>query len=340
MEKLFPVQALNQNITHIMEKISSADIWGNIHKGLCSEIGLIDKGTPITDVSYITKCPLENKIYVKISAAYCQFLWLLSSIMIREIDFNVIKETLGQSNMSLEQFAIESRRTVNLPREQLIKEIPEKFHGINIEQYVDYLRRSFELLDVSQFRKQQKEYFELLCELIHRRDFNIDDFSIIDLKSPYAEKINSVYCFGTCFILLHELYHFSLGHLDNKNASIQDEKNADFAAFWDIYSDISPEESFSANCGILCVLFSLLHLNPAIEPDNIHPAEDDRIFEVYDFIKEENPKYTVLLVQLFRYWAEIHQIAGFPNDLQNTEESVDKIKCFLAEYKKQNNKRY
>lgn len=331
MERLFPVQALNQNITHILEKISSADILGNIDKGLCSEIRLIDKGTPITDVSNIVKYTLENEVHVTISAAYCQFLWLLSCIVIRKIDFNVIKETCSQSNMSLEQFAITSKRIVDLPREQLLKEIPKEFHGTNIEQYVDYLRRSSELLDVSQFQKQQKEYFELLRELIGVKDFNFDDFSIVDLKSPYAEKINSVYCFGICFILLHELYHFSLGHLDIPHASQQDEKDADIGAFWDINSDIDQEEKFSAYCGILCVLFSLLYLNPTLESDGIHPYEDERIFDIYECIKDHNPKYTELVINFFVYWDRFFQSENFPKDLDFTSESVYKIKQFFQD---------
>lgn len=340
MKSLFPVQALNQNITHILKKIGSADILGNIQNGLNPEIRLIDEGTHITDVSKIVKFTLENEARVSISAAYCQFLWLLCSIVIKKIDFDTIKEECNKRRISLEEYLVISRTITQLPKVQLLKETPKELYGTNIEQYVSFLRTTDEFIPETHFSNQQKEYSKLLCELIHIKEFNIDDFSIIDLNSPYAEKINSVYCFGACFILLHELYHFSLGHLDTKKASIQDEKNADFEAFWDMYSDISPEEKFSANCGILCVLFSLLYLNPTIESDNTHPAEDDRIFAVYESIKGDNPKYTVLLVQLFRHWADLCHITRFPNNLQNTEESIDKIKSFLAEYKKQNNKGY
>ena len=72
--------------------------------------------------------------------------------------------------------------------------------------------------------------------------------------------------------------HFALGHLDKVSPAIQDEVEADFSSFGSIYSDISENEKFSANCGVLCALFSLLYLNPTIEPDNIHPTEDERIF--------------------------------------------------------------
>lgn len=39
-----------------------------------------------------------------------------------------------------------------------------------------------------------------------------------------------MYCFGITFILLHELSHFTLGHL-HKDEEITDETDADIAAF-------------------------------------------------------------------------------------------------------------
>lgn len=209
-----------------------------------------------------------------------------------------------------------------------------EFKGINLEQYIDYLKRIPELLNTTEFCRQQEYYMKLLSELTNKETFSLDDFSDVNIKTPYGEKINSVYCFGICFILLHEASHFSLGHMDKESCAIQDEKDADFSSFWSIYSDILESEKFSANCGVLCALFSLLYLNPKIESDNIHPTEDDRIFKVYECIKKDSPKYTVLLVHFFMYWAKIYQIDGFPTNLQNTEDSVDKIKNFLAEYKK------
>ena len=156
----------------------------------------------------------------------------------------------------------------------------------------------------------------MLHELTNNKEFYIDHFSEINIKTLYGERINSVYCFGICFILLHELSHFS---------------------FWSIYSDISEDEGFSANCGILCALFSLLFLNPRMESDGIHPSEDDRIIAIYNIIKGDTQKYTILLVSLFTYWAKFYNIRDFPKDLQSTEEPIDKIKSFLSNYKKNNN---
>lgn len=330
MNPLFPVLALNNNITQLINKNISADISENIKKGLNNEIHFIDQDCPISDIAQIAKSSIDERSHVTLSAAYCQYLWLICSLIIREIDLSVITEECEQSGISLEQIF-----------EEISKKARYKSKDVHTKQCTDFLKQLLELKNKTEFQNQQEYHMNLLHELTGGKPFNLDDFSKINLNSFYGEKVNSVYCFGICFILLHEASHFSLGHMNTKNYAIEDEVNADSSSFWNIYSDDKSEtEKFSAGCGVLCALFSLLYLNPTIESDNIHPAEDDRIFEVYDLIKEDNPKYTVLLVQLFRYWADLHQIAGFPNDLQNTEESVDKIKCFLAEYKKQNNKCY
>ena len=261
----------------------------------------------------------------------------MCSIIIKELDLHVIIEECKRCKISLEHFLEDSKQLVNLPIEQISKDIPSEYNGVDIEQYIDYLRTIPELLNNPEFDNQQKYYTKLLLELTQKEHFDLNDFSVIDINTKYGEKINSVYCFGICFILLHEASHFSLGHMDKESPVIQDEIEADSSSFWSIYCDISEPEKFSANCGVLCALFSLLYLNPTIESDNIHPTEDERIFKVYDCIKNDNPKYTVLLVQFFVYWAKLNNIVGFPAGLQNTEKAVDEIKVFLSKYKKTKN---
>ena len=333
MNNLFPVLALNSNITQFIKKIPSAGISENIKEGLNNDINFINQDRPISDVAQIVKFPMDETCRVSLSAAYCQYLWLMCAIIIREIDLSVVIEECKRCGITLEQFIEGSKQAVSLSQEQVSQQIPSEYKGINIEQYIDYLKRIPELLNITEFCRQQEYYIKLLSELTGKEAFYLDDFSEININTPYGQKINSVYCFGICFILLHEASHFSLGHMDKESCAIQDEKDADFSSFWSIY-DIPESEKFSANCGVLCALFSLLYLNPKIESDNIHPTEDDRILAVYECIKKDSPKYTVLLVQFFMYWAKIYQIDGFPTNLQNTEDSVDKIKDFLAEYKK------
>lgn len=335
MQSLFPVQALNHNITEKLKKIISADILGNVNKGLNNNIEFIDVGTALSDVAEITKNTIDDTSKVTISAAYCQYLWLMCSITIMEIDREVIVKVCEHFGISLEQFFEGSVTIINTPKKQIQGQISLK--GDDIVKYIEYLKTTLELLEEEGYLRRREYYIKLLCELTDKEKFDINHFSKIDMKTPYAERINSVYCFGICFILLHELSHFSLGHIDRDSQSVQDEIDADLASFWSIYSDISEDERFSANCGILCALFSLLFLNPRMESDGIHPSEDDRIIAIYNIIKGDTQKYTTLLVSLFTYWAKFYNIRDFSKDLQSTEEPIDKIKSFLSNYKKNNN---
>jgi hypothetical protein len=334
MQSLFPVQALNRNITEILKKITSADILGNVNKGLNNNISFIDVGKAISNVAEIN--PINNKVII--SAAYCQYLWLMCSITIMEIDREVIIKACEQYRISLAQFIEGTILIVNKSKEQIKKELQLMgYHNVDVEKYIGYLKITPELLNNEEYSRRQESYIKLLHELTNNKEFYIDHFSEINIKTLYGERINSVYCFGICFILLHELSHFSLGHIDRDSQSVQDEIDADLASFWSIYSDISEDEGFSANCGILCALFSLLFLNPRMESDGIHPSEDDRIIAIYNIIKGDTQKYTILLVSLFTYWAKFYNIRDFPKDLQSTEEPIDKIKSFLSNYKKNNN---
>ena len=331
MQSLFPVQALNRNITEILKKITSAGILENVNKGLNNNIEFIDVGKAISNVAEIN--PINNKVII--SAAYCQYLWLMCSITIMEIDREVIVKVCEHFGIPLEQFLEDSVTIINTPKKQIQGQISLK--GDDIDKYIEYLKTTPELLEEEGYLRRRENYINLLCELTDKEKFDINHFSKIDMKTPYAEKINSVYCFGICFILLHELSHFSLGHIDRDSQSVQDEIEADLASFWSIYSDISEDERFSANCGILCALFSLLFLNPRMKSDGIHPSEDDRIIAIYNIIKGDTQKYTTLLVSLFTYWAKFYNIRDFSKDLQSTEEPIDKIKSFLSNYKKNNN---
>ena len=333
MQSLFPVQALNRNITEILKKITSAGILENVNKGLNNNIEFIDVGKAISNVAEIN--PINKKVII--SAAYCQYLWLMCSITIMEFDREVITKACEHSGISLKQFLEDTMSIINKPKEQIKKELQLKgYHNIDVEKYIEYLKTTPELLEEKGYLRRREYYINLLCELTDKEKFDINHFSKIDMKTPYAERINSVYCFGICFILLHELSHFSLGHLDKDAQSIQDEIDADFDSFWSIYSDISKDEKFSANCGILCALFSFLFRDPTMKSDGIHPSEDDRIIAIYDIIKGDTPKYTILLVSLFTYWAKFHNIRDFPKDLQSTEKSINEIKSFLSNYKKNN----
>lgn len=330
---VFPIHKLNPRVTEKLSKIVSADIPGNINKGLSNEICFIDEDTNITDTASIIKSPLTGETYVKISAAFMQYVWLLNDIALRSIDLDIIKESCKDFGIDYNEYSTITARITEIPVEELKKlfRFPD---NIDVNHYVDYLKRSLSLQNPTDYEKQISYDVMLLRRLCSPKEkFTKSDFANVNLDGDYEGLINGVYCYSIAFAMLHELSHFALGHLEKADESIDDERNADINAFWDIFSDTDEKEKFTAIVGILCLLFALLMLNPTMEEDGIHPREDHRIFEIYDNVKDDNPKYTVLLVRLFQLWAHSNDIDGFPQVVDDSLDSLQQIRSFLVLWK-------
>lgn len=317
MTKKFPVQqALNECITEVLSKITSANISEAISQGFKNEVLFIDEGSKISDPAKAITRQADGMCQVQLSAAFCQFLWIFSGLAIGRINYSAVQESCGEEGLSVEDcpkaLELEASQSINLSIEEQ-----------------DRIERTLSLLE---FYEARGDYEKLLFSLVYSGEIDMEAFSHINFKTRYAEEINSAYVYGIAFVLLHELSHFSLGHLDKKEI-VQDEVDADLSAFWCLYSDLPDKEKLTANCAILCVLFALLFCNPKLESDGIHPSEDDRILTVYDAIKADDERYTIMLVSLFSYWAELYGIEDFPRELPYTEESVNEIKSFLSHYK-------
>lgn len=327
---MYPIHKLDRNVTHTLHDIISADIVGNINKGLQNQIDFIDEDGHITNVGEIEKNAIDGTCKVKLSAAFCQFFWFLSDICLKEIDLSIIKEECRKVNADIKDYKKEVEQILQHPMHYIWLMI-QQYPGINPQQYLDYLNRSLQLLDEKKFVAGQEHELRMAVSLWDKtKVINLKAIGNTNIDGLYEQKVNSVYCFGIAFVLLHELSHFALGHMEKLEEEKEDEINADLAAFWSIYSDINDNRRFSANIGILCMLFSLLVLNPTMQEDGVHPREDQRMFDIYDNIKGENPKYTVLLVRLFRIWATLFNISDFPQVSDDGEGSLQIIREYLT----------
>ena len=102
---LYPVLSLNRNITDILMNIHSANLREEIRKGLNNEIVYFDEGTHISDVAEIySVLPGEDKAKVRISAAYCQYLWLICDATYKHVDYQIIQSQIGQYGLSMQGF--------------------------------------------------------------------------------------------------------------------------------------------------------------------------------------------------------------------------------------------
>ncbi len=326
---MYPIHKLDRNVTHTLHDIISADVEGNINKGLQNQIDFIDEDSHITDVCEIVQNAIDGTCKVKLSSAFCQFFWFLSDICLKEIDLSIIKEECRKVNADIKDYKKEVEQILQHPM-QYIWLMIQQYPGIPPQQYLDYLQRSLQLLDEKSFAVGQRHELQMAVSILDKTQLlNLNAISNTNIDGLYEQKVNSVYCFGIAFVLLHELSHFALGHMEKPEEEKEDEVNADLAAFWSIYSDINDNRRFSANIGIICMLFSLLVLNPTMQEDGVHPREDQRMFEIFDNIKDENPKYTVLLVRLFTIWAKLFNISNFPQVEDDGEVSLQIIREYL-----------
>jgi hypothetical protein len=327
-EILYPVLSLNQNITNFLQKVISADIFDTVKSGLNNEVKFMDKGTHITGTLKIERCDDGVSSQVFISAAYCQYFWLLCDVMLKVLDRRVIASACAYYGITLDDFYKSVEETNKKEKNEVLPFVPDWLKP-DIERYLAYLQIVPDLLAPDFWEKMGWEY--MLAESLrdNRLKIELDEINKIDMKEEYSERTNSVYSYGMAFCMLHELVHHQLKHLD-KPEERNDEVNADAKAFWSIYRDIKGEERFTANTGMLCVFLSFMMMNPQLKEDGIHPREDERLFTVYDKIVKENPKYTLLLVNILDFWAKMCKNEDYPKDLEPVEESVVKIKKYFG----------
>lgn len=327
---LYPVLSLNSNITEYLRKIVSSDILGCLESGLSNSIDLIDIGSHMTDIAYISRNSLTGFSEVKLSAAFCQYFWFITDVALKLLDYNTVVETCKSSNITIEDFKAQTEFIKKMPIELLQLKL-SACEDIDIHKYLSYVETVSELLDPS-FEQQIIEEYKLALSIINNDEIiDIESINRYDLNSKYHQRVNSVYCYGIAFILLHELSHHSLGHLERPDNE-GDEENADMSAFWSIFNDITGEERFTANVSILFVFFSFMQIDPSLKEDGIHPRDDKRMFAIYDFIKSENHKYTVLLIRLLDLWAYINNKSDYPFGLSCKEDSIEKIKLYFESH--------
>ena len=330
----YPICRLNNNIIQILKKIVSSDIMGNINTGLENEIRMIDDGEHLTTIACVCPNPLNGHSKVTLSTAYCQFFWLIVDVAMKISDRCIIEESCSEFGISLNDFMQQSEIIRKMPKDLLQMKLNIS-GGIKADQFIDYFNSIHEILDSSFWEQMESEYSHAKSILEKSSVIDFKAINNYDLNTKYHERVNSIYCYGIAFILLHELSHHSLGHVLKQNINrVEDEGVADMSAFWSIYNDIIGEERFSANAAIMFVFFSFMELDPSLKEDGIHPREDKRLFAIYDLIKDENKKYTDLLVRLLDFWAINNNVAGFPVNLPCTTDSVNKIRAFFEKYNK------
>ena len=320
---LFPVLALNQNITNSIKRIISADISSAIHSGLNNEIKYTDLNCSIHTPAEICKDSVSGKYYVKLSASYCQYFWLISDVILKWVDYNIMEEICNSYGISMRDLSNQFEEAINHFPDTIQQAYGREF----TEQYLGFAKSVKDFIIDPHFTDKITDEFMQAIKLTNcYSKVNVEDY-YYKINSPYEQRVNAVYCYGIAFILLHEAAHFQLGHLSEAE-NRQQEIEADESAIWSIINDLEGQERFTAVCGIILMFFSLMLLNPFLKEDGIHPREDIRLFSVYDKFKEENAKYQLLIIGLFYLWGR--NDPDFPKNLSNSDESVVVIRNYLS----------
>lgn len=329
-EFLYPVHSLNANITNFLSKVKSAKIYDAMTSGMVNETNLIDKGSHITEIAYIEQQD-DGTNRVSLSSAYCQYFWLVCDVALKILDRRIIAGACMEYHISLLNFKSCVEQTNKMNKKEIEKFLP-MYYRIDVDRYLDYLKIVPDLLVDDFWEKMGFELF--LAEMLSNNSLQIerDGFCAVDMKSKYSERTNSVYTYGIAFMMLHEMAHHQLKHMYKDEEHTEDEIQADYKAFFEIFSDITGEERFSAICGMMCVFFSFMMLNPRLQSLGVHPREEKRLFSIYDEVVRENPKYTLLLVMLIDFWAKLNHIDDYPKDLPPTEESVTLIRDYFSKH--------
>lgn len=320
--KNFPVLSLNPNITDAISKIVSIGIADGIKEGLDCRIHLVDEeGGPISTIAEITELPTflnpEHKRKVSVSAAYMQVLWIICDIALKNNDTIAVEVEVDK--MSPEE------------KEQYYKELevdaPE----------TRYLKTLLDKKKIFQESAEKVDLIELICSK-KLTEAEMDTVYTLDMTSGSGVLTNSMYTYAMTFCLLHEFSHHSLGQDFSKEATLNDEIEADQSAFWSMYSDLEGKLKLSAMYGIICSLVSLLFINPKLLDDGIHPKPVERIFEYYELIKDESPKYAGLLCHLLYIWAVYTRDDEMPKWDRPYNDLIYLMKDHLQEIEERNNR--
>lgn len=299
----FPVLSLNRNITNYIMEIAGSEIISNLKSGLHNEIKLIDIKQSITNPAEIARLNFENnECEVTLSAAFCQFVWFMCDILLKLTDRSILQKEAYSLHISLNRFIKSSLKA--LKQQKIAPDINQFYECIE-----SFGRPTFNSRILEE---------ALLCDKLvsGSRHLAMQPFQHFPPKGKYEERVNSVYCFAISLILLHERGHYDLGHLANERPHMSEEIEADQSAFWPIYLHETQDKKFSMICGILLGFFSILMLNPDLEPDGVHQNEITRLNKVYNSVKADNPKYTTLYESMMQIWTEYRKNVG--NGIKNT----------------------
>jgi len=334
----FPAVAyLSYENPKIMEKLISADIPKNINLGDNSDEPIHKKKKVQNEINYYEEkvlgpikgtsiSEIDSLNRVCISKPYCQFLWDIIYVTLKRRDATNVKDEIfaySVKNMTTTDYVIKH-----------IESYSTKSHLLTeLNSFLSCLIKYDSV--IAQCDDVQKAAHNLInCEL------NVDGilhYSSINMKDSYTTRINGVYTRAVSFILLHEMAHYQLEHIE---PDAEDDANADFYAIEILLDNLEndPKESKTAVFGIIAALASMFYVTTDSGEDLQHHSNIKRFEDCYEQISSRNYAFandiSLFAADLLSNWTNYSYKENFPR--KSGVPSKERLTEIVAYIKAQN----
>lgn len=310
--KYYPIKCLHEGVCKVLATLQGVDFENAFKNGFINTVFESDKEGRITETSYI----FNNTVHL--SMAFCQYLWIFCKIGILFSDNDLVNEcvdamTKDERRKFYEELEI-SKKNANSD----IKGVREALYANSVLNRENVLKTSFELIGYANEIRENGASDDLKDKLFKY------------IQDPiFSIGVNGAYTYALAFILLHEYSHFELGHSQLEGPK-EDELDADFSAFWNLYSDAKNEkEGRTVVIGMVCSLSIIAILQRTWQETEEHPSITERIEKLLNSISDKLAllvKVKHIICYYIRIWAFVTGSEDCPDFIEgDLEKSFDEM---------------
>lgn len=316
--KCYSIKCLHSEVSKVFATLKDVDFKNAIDNGFINTIFETDTKGKITETSHI----FNNTVHL--SMAFCQYLWIFCKIGILFSDNDIVNECINA-------MPEDERRKFYQELEFAKKNADSNTEGVVEALYADSVLNRENVLHIS---------YELVKYANEIRTNGASD----DLRDTLLKYIqdpifsigaNGAYIYALAFILLHEYSHFALGH-NQIEGPIEDELDADFSAFWDLYSEVKNEqEERTVVIGMVCSLSVIAIWQRTWQETEEHPSITERIEKLLNSVNDKPEcllKVKHIVCYYIRIWAFVTDCVDCPDFIEG---DLEKSFNELFEYAKQ-----
>ena len=285
--KDYPIKCLHDNVSQLIASLKGVDVKTASEGGFDSKVFETDTKGRITETSRI----YNNT--VRLSMAFCQYLWIFCKIGIMFADNDLINEFVDEMTEDERLNYYKELEIARKNKDLDIKGIREALYADSVLCRKNVLQTTYELVSYAKEIKENGASDELKDKLFYL------------IQDPiFSIGANGAYTYALAFILLHEFSHFELQH-NQVEGPKEDELEADFSAFWNLYSEVKDEqEARTVIMGMVCSLSIIAILQGTWQETEEHPSITERIEKLLRLV-EDKPELLVKVKHVICYYIRI-----------------------------------